>query len=462
MSGIGLQQNFSLSQTLSPQMQQSLHFLQAPSLELRSLVQQELQANPTLEEKVEEPEDKEDEWDDEINEIRKMDEDWREYFSQNNRPNTPTSELQKRRQFLFDSQVEQETLSDHLISQLMLSTENEDILRAAETIIGNLNENGYLTVPLDEIATSARVTPEQAQTALTLIQSFHPPGVGARDLSETLLIQLAQRGRGESLETELIRNDLERLGRKRYLELSRHYKVPTERIQEAAEYIGRLQPHPGASYSADLPQNVVQPEAAFVKVGNTWTAQLNDDPIPRLKISDTYKDLMGQNLGDKNLKEYLRERIRAGKFLIKCLYQRQQTIENILNEIAKRQEDFFENGIGNLKPLTMNQVAEAVGVHETTVSRAASNKYAQTPWGVFPIKFFFTSGYTTSEGETMANTSIKDSISALIDRENPHKPLSDSEIVDILKDRGIEMARRTVAKYRAELGILPSNLRRQL
>jgi len=297
---------------------------------------------------------------------------------------------------------------------------------------------------------------------LQLIQSFHPPGVAARDLAETLFLQLMQRGRGESLEASLVRNDLDRLGRKRYLELARQYNVTPDRIQEASDYIAKLQPHPGAAFSADVPQNVVQAEASFVKNGDTWTAQINDDPIPRLKISDTYKDLMSSNHQDKNLKEYLRERIRAGKFLIKCIYQRQQTIENILNEIARRQVDFLELGVSHLKPLTMSQVADTVGVHETTVSRAVANKYILTPWGSFPIKYFFTSGYTTSEGAVMSNTSIKDSIGDLVARENSQQPLSDSEIVSILEERGLKLARRTVAKYRAELNILPSNLRRKI
>lgn len=445
-------------------MQQSLQFLQAPVLELRSLIQQELQSNPALEERENEPEERDDSANDdsELETLKKQDEDWREYFSQNQPSKTVSSDLQKKRDFFFESQVSAETLAEHLQNQLVLSTTNPQLLSAGEEIIGNLNENGFLSIPLEEISIRTDLDLATAEKALALIQNFHPPGIAARDLRESLLIQLQQNGNTDTLTTNLVAKELDKIGRKRFSELARQYKVTPERIQEIAETIGKLNPHPGAAFSTDQPQNIVQAEAAFVKNGDIWGAQLNNEPVPHLRISDTYKDLLGEPGSDKDLKEYLRERIRAGKFLIKCLHQRQQTIENILNEIARRQTDFLENGVSHLKPLTMNQVAAAVGVHETTVSRAAANKYVQTPWGVFPIKFFFTSGYTTSDGQNLANTSIKDAIGDLVSREDPRKPLSDSEIVEILKEKGIDLARRTVAKYRSELNILPSNLRRQL
>jgi len=461
MAGIGLQQNLGLSQTLSPQMQQSLHLLQAPVLELRSLIQQEMEHNPVLEENPETPETQEEEWDNEVEEIQKHDEDWREYFSQNQRVGPASKEAQEKRQFLFDSQVEQETLSDHLLGQLILSTTREDDLRVGEEIIGNLDESGYFTARLEEVAATAQTSVDKAHEILTQIQTFHPPGVAGRDLRETLLIQLRQKGKEDELEWNLVAHSLSEFGRKRYGELARLYNTTTDRIQEAAEYIGKLQPKPGSTFSPDQPQNVIQPEAAIIKVDGVWVVQLNDEPVPRLRISDTYKDLLGQGSQATDLRDYLRERIRAGKFLIKCLHQRQDTIQNILREVVERQREFLEHGVSNLKPLTMNQIAQVVGVHETTVSRAISHKYIQTPWGIFPIKYFFTSGYQTSDGEVMANTSIKESISELVQRENSHQPLSDSEIVQILKERGIDLARRTVAKYRAELNILPSNLRRQ-
>lgn len=461
MAGIGLQQNLGLSQTLSPQMQQSLHLLQAPALELRALVQQELEQNPLLEEASPETTDDSEEWERELAEMRQHDEDWRELFSQTRRGAGSSQEAQEKRQFLFDSQVKHESLSDHLLSQLILQTNREDLLRAGEEIIGSLDDAGFLTARLEEIAAGARVPLATAQEALDLIQTFHPPGVAARDLRECLLLQLRQRGKEGDLEWKLVHDSLSDLGRKRFRELARLHNTTPERIQEAAAYIGKLQPKPGAAFAPDQPENVVVPEAAIIRLDERWIVQLNDEPIPRLRISDTYKDLLGQAGSEKSLNEYLRDRIRAGKFLIKCIHQRQDTIRSILEEIVARQQDFLEGGISHLKPLTMNQVAQVVGVHETTVSRAIANKYVQTPWGIFPIKFFFTSGYQTNAGETLANTSIKDAIRDLVARENPKKPLSDADIVQIFKEQGIDIARRTVAKYRSELGILPSNLRRQ-
>jgi len=442
-------------------MQQSLHLLQAPVLELRALVQQEMQSNPVLEEPHEEPTEQEEDWDHELDEMRRNDEDWRDYFSQTSQQRRVSSDDQEKRQFFFDSLVEQESLADHLMGQMTLATESEEILRAGEEIIGNLDEKGFLKATLQEVANSSRTSLETTGQALSLIQTFHPPGIAARDLRETLLIQLKQKGKEGGLEWGIVSGCLDELGRKRFAEIAKKLENTVERVQEAANYISTLQPRPGAAFAPDQPQNVIQPEAAIVKSDDgKWIVQMNHDPVPRLRICDTYKDLLGKSEKDPNLRDYLKDKIRSGKFLIKCLHQRQDTIENILKEIVARQNDFLETGVSALKPLTMSQVAQVVGVHETTVSRAIANKYVQTPWGIFPIKFFFTYGYQTDGGQTMSNTSIKEAIGDLINREDRAKPLADSEIVKILGERGIPLARRTVAKYRTELRILPSNLRR--
>jgi len=450
-------------------MQQSLQFLQAPAMELQSLVQQEIEINPVLEETPdqEKPEaaeaaDNED-WDRQLEELRQKDEDWREYFSQSSNNGTSYNpEAAERRQFLFDSQVEAPLLSEHLQRQLTLATSNADMLRVGEEIIGNIDDAGFLKIQLVEVAQSARVEYAVAQETLDLIQTFDPVGVGARDLRECLLIQIKRLGKGEEIEAQIVANYLNELGRKKYQDIARGLKVPLERVQAAAQFIATLQPRPGSSFSSDDKQNIVQAELSVVKNGDEWTVVMNDDPVPRLRISDTYKDLLVNNGHDAGLREYLKEKIRAGKFLIKCLHQRQTTIFNIATEIVKRQVDFFNQGVAHLKPLTMNQVAEVVGVHETTVSRAIANKYVQTPYGLFDLKYFFTPGYQTASGEVMSNTSVKDAIQDLIARESSNKPLSDQEIVKILSERGIPLARRTVAKYRSELGLLPSNLRRSV
>jgi RNA polymerase sigma-54 factor len=450
-------------------MQQSLQFLQAPALELQSLVQQEIEINPVLEETPDQdkPEaegsDSTEDWDKQLEQLRQKDEEWREYFSQSNTNGTGYNpEAAERRQFLFDSQVEAPQLSDHLQRQLTLSTSDPEMLRVGEEIIGNIDDAGFLKVQLVEVAQSARVDYSVAQATLDLIQTFDPVGVCARDLRECLLIQIKRLGKGDDIEAQVVGNYLNELGRKKYQDIARGLKVPLERVQAAAQFVATLQPRPGSSFSSDDKQNIVQAELTVVKSGDDWVVVMNDDPVPRLRISDTYKDLLVNNGHDAGLREYLKEKIRAGKFLIKCLHQRQTTIFNIATEIVKRQKAFFDQGVAHLKPLTMNQVAEVVGVHETTVSRAIANKYVQTHYGLFDLKYFFTPGYQTASGEVMSNTSVKDAIQDLIARESHAKPLSDQEIVKILSERGIPLARRTVAKYRSELGLLPSNLRRSV
>jgi len=460
MAGFGLQQNLGLGQTLSPQMQQSLALLQAPALELRSLIQQEIEVNPVLEEVVEEtkPETPEEEWQKEAQ--AEQDQDWKEYFSQAKTATPYTAEDAERRRFFFDSQAEQATLAAHLTSQLSLATDDPELLEAGKQVIGSLDDDGFLKSPLDEVAVSAGLPVGVVQHALALIQTFDPIGVGARDLRECLLIQLDRLGKAEEVEAAIVSHHIQELGRKKYQDIARALRVPPERVVQAAHFIATLQPRPGSTFSPEDKRHIVQTELAVQKVGGQWAVVLNDDAVPRLRISDIYKDLLASDGHDTKVRDYLKDKIRSGKFIIKCLHLRQQTLFNIATAIVHRQTEFFEHGSALLKPLTMSQVAEEVGVHETTVSRAIANKYVQTPFGVFDLKYFFTPGYQTSSGEFLSNTSVKEAIEELIGRENTQKPLSDQEIVTILSERGIPLARRTVAKYRSELNILPSNLRR--
>jgi RNA polymerase sigma-54 factor len=472
VASLGQFQTLTQTQTLSPQMQQSLQLLQAPALELQNLVQQHIEMNPVLEEAPDEPAPETDDvsepgeeagdWDAELEELARQNEEWKEYFAQSyTAGSTPYSaEDAERRQFLFDSQVEAPSLSDHLSRQLGFATDDFDLISAGDEIIGNLDIDGYLKASLEEISLASGVDLQKVVEALELIQSFDPVGVGARDLRECLLLQLRRLGKAEDVEGLIVSRFMNELGRKKYQDIARALKTPADRIQQAAAFLSTLQPRPACGFSSDTKMNVVQAELAVVREGDEWLVVLNEDPVPRLRISDTYKDLLATNGADPSLRDYLKDKIRSGKFLIKCLHQRQQTIYNIAVEIVKRQREFFEQGSAHLKPLTMNQVAEVVGVHETTVSRAISNKYVQTPWGLFDLKYFFTPGYQTASGEVISNTSVKESIEDLIKREDPRKPLSDQEIVKILSEKGIPLARRTVAKYRAELGVLPSNLRK--
>ena len=252
---------------------------------------------------------------------------------------------------------------------------------------------------------------------------------------------------------------MEALGKRRIPEIARGLNIEIEDVQEAMGRIARLEPRPGRAYVTDNNQYIL-PEVFVHRSGDDFIVTTNNEQIPHLRISNTYKDLMAQSGNTSEVINYIREKIRAGKFLIKSLHQRQQTILNIGQEIVKRQREFMEKGVAFLKPLTMVQVAEIVGVHETTVSRAVSGKYMQTPQGIFEMKYFFTAGIQTASGEGMSNTSVKDMIAEMFKKEDPTKPLSDQEIVKMLQEKGIVIARRTVAKYRSELNILPSNLRK--
>jgi RNA polymerase sigma-54 factor len=467
MAGPGIHQfqNLTMQQVLAPQLQQSLQILQAATLELKNIVQQELQTNPVLEEEIGTLETEERSKDDrdfqeEFERLAKLDEEWRDYMAQNVSYSARNPEEEERRQFFFDSIASQETLQQHLLEQLNTAEVTPSQREAAELIVGNIDEIGFLQSSLEEISQNTTHPVEELQQMLDLVQTFHPVGVGARDLKDCLLIQLRRLGKQDSIEYQIVNEFLEDLGRRRFPEVSRRLGVPVEQVQQAANFISTLDPKPGQIFSPD-PNSYVLPDVSVDKIDGGYSVTLNGDQIPHLRISKTYKDLMTHGSNGSEVRDYIREKIRSGKFLIKSIHQRQQTILNIANEIVKRQHEFLESGTALLKPMTMVQIAEAVGVHETTVSRAISGKYMATPQGVFEMKYFFTPGYQTADGASLSNTSVKEAIADLIRSEQARNPLSDKEIVEILSDRGIPIARRTVAKYRAELNILPSNLRKQ-
>ena len=457
--------NISMQQVLAPQLQQSLQILQVPMLELRNLIQQEIQANPVLEEEITEPsiEDRQreqEEFKEEFERLAKLDDEWRDYMAQNNSYSAKSQEEEERRQFFFDSIISHETLQQHLMEQLNNGDLNSEDRKTAELIIGNIDDLGFLQSPPEEMAQNTGVPLEDLKRVLEVIQTFHPVGVGSRDLRDCLLIQLRRIGKEQSLEYRIVDNHLDDLGKRRFPEIARRLRTTVEQVQHCANFIGTLDPKPGQIFSPD-PNNYVLPDVEVVKIGTDYQITLNGEQIPHLRISNTYKDLMAQEHNGNEVKDYIRDKIRSGKFLIKSIHQRQQTISNIAHEIVTRQKEFLEKGSAALKPMTMVQIADAVGVHETTVSRAISGKYIATPQGVFEMKYFFTPGYQTSGGESMSNTSVKEAIGDLVKNEDTKNPLSDKEIVEILSSRGIPIARRTVAKYRSELNILPSNMRKR-
>src|SRR6266542_1846131 len=475
MAGQGMRQtqNLALQQVLSPQLQQSLLILQTPLLELRNLVQQEMETNPVLEELPEEPGADErnevepsadDNFKNEFEKLASLDEEWRDYMAQSaSYPEgfRDSKEAQDKRQFVFDSIPVQETLQQNLIGQLNQSLLSASDRKAAELIIGNIDDNGFLQSTPEEMALNSGIPKEDFEKMLALIQSFYPSGVGARDLRECLLIQLARGGKERSLEYKIVSEHMEDLGKRRFPEIARRMGISVEDVQKAADNIARLNPRPGQIFAA-APQNYVLPDVMVEKVDGEYQVSSNNEQIPHLRISNLYKDIIASgNTQTSDVKDYVRDKIRSGKFLIRSIHQRQQTILNIAWQIVSRQRDFLEHGPSHLKPMTMGNVADAVGLHETTVSRAVSGKYMATPQGIFEMKYFFTSGYQTATGESLSNTSVKEAIIDLVKHENGSAPLSDHEIVEILGERGIPIARRTVAKYRTELNILPSHMRRK-
>ena len=472
--GMQQRQSLALQQVLSPQLQQSLLILQTPLLELRNLVQQEMETNPVLEELPEdsganersEAEASADEnFKDEFEKLASLDEEWRDYMAQSASSNFDgrriSKEADEKRQFLFDSIPVQETLQQNLIAQLNQTVLSADDRKTAELIIGNIDDVGFLQSTTEEMALNSGIPQDEFERVLGLVQTFYPAGVGARDLRECLLIQLRRQGKEHSLEHRIVSEHMDDLGRHRFLEIARRMAISVEDVQKAADNIARLNPRPGQVFAA-APQNYVLPDVIVEKVDGEYQIAFNNEQIPHLRISNLYKDIIASgDAQSSDVKDYIRDKIRSGKFLIRSIHQRQQTIMNIAQQIVSRQRDFLEHGASHLKPMTMAEVAEAVGVHETTVSRAVSGKYMATPQGVFEMKYFFTGGYQTASGESLSNISVKQAILDLVKHESGSAPLSDHEIVEILSERGIPIARRTVAKYRTELNILPSHMRRK-
>jgi len=471
---LGQTQQQRQQQVLAPQMRQSLEFLQVPLLELRSLVRQEMERNPTLEEQPPDNEPveveagdeesrktEEQEFQDEFKVLAQMDDEWREYFrlTQSARPYTASDAA--RREFMMNSLTRPESLQDHLLSQLKLFGMPDHEQRLGELIIGSINDDGILTASVEELATSAGYTTAEVQRVLDTIREFDPVGVGARNLRECLLLQLARLGMQESVAARVVREHLEDLGAKRYAAIAHALKLPAEEVQQLAHFIATLDPKPGRRFSAEEPAYVT-PEVLVQKVRGEYVVLLDNEQLPHLSISKAYRQLMENPATTGEVKAYIRDKIRAGAFLIKSIQQRQQTIFRIATEIIRVQREFLEHGVSHLQPLTMAQVAAALGLHETTISRALANKYMLTPRGAFEMKYFFTPGYKNAAGQTVSNKTIKDVIRQLVAAEDTTRPLSDQAIVARLREQGFAVARRTIAKYREELRILPSHLRKSV
>jgi RNA polymerase sigma-54 factor len=470
--GLHLRQRQQL--VMTPKLQQALKLLQMPAIELQQMLKQEIMENPMLEEvddyleNVEE-ERAEQETKNEDGKDTKEDAepdgeeqiDWAEYFQSGFEIGYGLGE-ETQEEFFERVPVAKRSFAEQLISQLRIVTDDDRTVEIGDYIIGSLDESGYLTCELSEVAGTFGVPVEEAERILKIIQTFDPPGVGARNLQECLLIQLTNRGLEDSLAARIIRDHFDDFKQKKYLEISKKLKIPIQEIQNQCKVISTLDPKPGLEIMANDPQYVI-PDLVVEKVDAKYVVYLNDKNIPRLRISQAYQsELMKENRdGNKETREFIQSRLKSAKWLIQTIEQRRRTMVKVMECIVEKQREFFERGTQSLRPLTLQQVASEINMHESTVSRVTTNKYVHTPRGVFELKFFFSSSLGTEDGGEISAKSAKDKIRRIIELEDQRNPLSDQKIADMLKHGGLNIARRTVAKYREQLNILPARMRKQ-
>jgi RNA polymerase sigma-54 factor len=478
---IELKQQLRLSQQLvmTPQLQQAIKLLQLSRLELVNLVHKELQENPVLEEGQESEEDAPTEAaeverpeapapeapeitpDREPTDAEKIaDVDWQSYMEAYPQTGLASGREEDERRSLESTLTRRDSLADHLDWQLQLSICPDDVAACARWLIGNLDEDGYLRASLEEIARQAGAQLEIAGKALELVQSLDPTGVGARDLAECLRLQVRMLGITDPLVNRIIDEQLTLLQNRDFRGVARALGVTIEEVAAAAHVIGRLEPRPGRAFGGDEPVYIT-PDIHVYKVGDDFHVVLNDDGLPKLRISNLYRDVLSRSGGaSKDTREYVQEKVRSALWLIKSIHQRQRTIYKVMQSIIKHQREFFDRGVQSLRPLNLRDVAEDIEMHESTVSRVTTNKYVHTPQGIFELKYFFNSSINRLDGEAIASESVKEKIRKIIAAEDPRRPLSDQRIAQMLKAANIDIARRTVTKYREAMNILSSTKRR--
>jgi RNA polymerase sigma-54 factor len=473
--GLHLRQRQQL--VMTPKLQQALKLLQMPAIELQQMLKQEIMENPLLEEvedfmEADEEEDRREEQkaEERAEERKESSEDgeseeevdWGEYFQSGFEIGYGLGE-ETQEEFFERVPIAKRSFTEQLVSQLRIATDDEKTIMIADYIIGSLDESGYLTCELEEITGTFDASLEDVERVLKIIQTFDPPGVGARNLQECLLIQLATKGLQDSLAAKIIRDHFNDFKQKKYVEISKKLKIPIQEVQSQCKVISTLDPKPGLEIMAGDPQYVI-PDLVVEKVDEKYVIYLNDKNIPRLRISQAYQDeLLKDNSkdGNKETKEFIHSRLKSARWLIQTIEQRRRTMVKVMECIVSKQHAFFERGTAFLRPLTLQQVASEINMHESTVSRVTTNKYVQTPRGVFVLKFFFSSSLGTSDGNEISAKSAKDRIRRIIEAEDTFNPLSDQKIADMLKGGGLNIARRTVAKYREQLNILPARMRKQ-
>src|SRR6266403_899624 len=470
---------------MTPQLQQAIKLLQLSRVELEEMVTKELQENPALEEgpaeeaeasgeprsetQVSVPEDSSElVLNRELSAVDKIGTlDWQEYLDTHSNSihgsltAEATSDDGDSPPSWENSLTKKTTLEDHLIWQLRLSKITERESTIGSYVIQNLDQNGYLVLSREEICTATGSSAEEVEAVLRRIHFFDPVGVAAQDLRECLLIQLENLHLSDSLAAKIVANYLNFLESKRYEKLAKDLLVSIDEIAEAAHLIATLEPKPSRGFEQDEVRTVL-PDVFVEKIGDEYVIFLNDDGVPRLRVNSLYRRLAGQEgAAEEQARQYLQEKVRAAHWLIKSIQQRQQTLFRVTQSIFKFQQEFLDHGVSNLKPMVLRDVAEDIDMHESTVSRATANKYVHTPQGLFELKFFFQSGLRGGNGEDVASESVKEKIRGIIAAEDQRKPYSDQHIAAMLSTDSIEIARRTVAKYREAMGILPSSKRRQ-
>jgi RNA polymerase sigma-54 factor len=482
---IVLQQRLTQQLVMTPQLRQAIKILQVSRAELETLIDQELIENPVLEENLEDKapdgeyevptvdgqnatENAPAEGPAEVEQASSIDQiDWKDFAENYSNDmhgsvggGATVDDDDDRRPAIENILVKRTLLPDHLMWQLRLSDLSEAEREIGALIVGSLDQDGYLTLSVEEVGFLANVWPdtEVVERVLARIQQLDPPGVAARDLAECLLIQLRQLGcDDESLAAKIVRDHLPMLESRRFDRMARELGVTIEQIAEATKIISVLEPKPGRDFG-DGETRYVTPDVFVHKVGEEYVVTLNEDGLPRLRVSSFYRQMLGQ--GASEARGYIQEKMRAAAWLIKSIHQRQRTLYMVTSSIVKFQRDFLDRGVAHLRPLVLKDVANDIGMHESTVSRATAGKYVHTPQGTFELKYFFTSSLRSGHGEEVSAESVKDRIRTIIAKEDGRKPYSDQHIAEMLAKEQIDIARRTVAKYRELMGILPSSKRK--
>jgi len=485
-----LYQKLSQQLVMTPQLRQAIKILQVSRAELETLIDEELAENPVLEEGVEQSEQEAEtprteevldtgangaeEWPEapeqretttEIEASDRLGEiDWKEYLDNyrndwHGSSATPADYDDEKRSALENTLVRTPSLTEHLIWQLRMTGMSPVEESVAALLIGNMDKDGYLRVAIEDVAFQSGQDFDVVETALCHIQELDPPGVGARDLIECLQLQIKADGKADSIVATIVHDHLDLLESRRYDKIARELNVSIEDVVAAATYIATLEPKPGRNFGeGDI--RYITPDVFVQKIGDELVVTLNDEGLPRLRVSNFYRQVLGEG-GTAEAKRYVQEKMRAAAWLIKSIQQRQRTLYLVTQSIVRFQREFFDKGISQLKPLVLKDVAMDIGMHESTVSRATANKYVHTPQGTYELKFFFTSSLQGADGDEVSAESVKDRIREIIAKEDPRQPFSDQHIAKMLGMEHVGIARRTVAKYRGMMGVLPSSKRRQ-